>query len=510
MIDVQITQTKFWENNVEAYVFLMNEGLNNSSDLSHLSKIENDFYPHVKEVLKRHKFEGKKGQSFILTATRGNDLIEFIFIGLGKGTNKWHIELENLRRAIGQTITSIKSKALSSAVVALPNEEPFNVDRAQLLKQMVITAYMADYQFNTLKSATKPKPWDGTLLIEVAVDEEQNMVNALSQGTIIGKTINEAREWADTPANIMTPTLLSQEAKKIADKYNFKYTVFGRDKALELGMGAFCAVDAGSEQEGKFVVLEHKATSSDAPTIALVGKGVMYDTGGISLKPASYMTGMKFDMSGAAAVIATMSILGELKPDINVIGVTPLVENMPSGSASRQDDIVTAMNGKTIEIKNTDAEGRLILSDALCYTEKNYSPDIMIDVATLTGACLYALGYFYSGLMTQDDELQALLPQLGQLTGDRIWPLPLDDDFKPANKSDVADVANSGSPRYKAGTIIGGCFLSEFVDKARWAHIDIAGTADGVPDVNYLGKTSAGAGIRLLTEFVMATAEKRS
>ncbi|MFH1831761.1 MAG: leucyl aminopeptidase [bacterium] len=508
MITIQITETAFWDNQAEGYIFFMNEGLSNSSDLSNLSKIEREFYPHVKALLKKHEFEGKKGQSFALTAMHKDKFIEFIFVGLGKGEKVWHVELEILRRAIGQTVHILKKKNITNAILAMPEETVYKIDRGQLLKQMVMTAYMAAYEFVALKTSTKPKAWQTSLLIEVRPDEAGIMSNACEHGTIIGNAINKAREWADTPANIMTPTALAEQAQKIADKHGFKCTVFGREKALELGMGAFCSVDAGSDQDGKFVVLEHKAKSKDASTIALVGKGVMFDTGGISLKPSNSMSGMKFDMSGAACVLAVMDILGHIKTlDLNVIALTPLVENMPSGKATRQDDVVVAMNGKTIEIKNTDAEGRLILADALCYAEKFYSPDVMIDVATLTGACSYALGFFYSGLMTQDEHLQRELPELGQLTGDRIWPLPLDDDFKPANKSDVADVSNSGSSAYKAGTIIGACFLSEFVKKARWAHIDIAGTADNVPDINYLGKTASGAGIRLLTEYVMSFSE---
>jgi leucyl aminopeptidase len=248
--------------------------------------------------------------------------------------------------------------------------------------------------------------------------------------------------------------------------------------------------------------MEYRADEK-APVIALIGKGVTYDTGGISLKGASFMEGMHYDMSGAAAVIATMNIIAQLKPKVNVVGITPLVENMPSGKASRQDDIIRAMNGKTIEIKNTDAEGRLILADAICYAEKFYKPDVMIDIATLTGACMRALGYFYSGLMTDDEYLLEQLPKLGQKTGDRVWALPFDEDYKPANKSKVADIANSGSVRYHAGAITAAWFLRSFVEKTPWAHLDIAGTADSVPDINYLGKTSAGAGIRLLTEFVL-------
>jgi leucyl aminopeptidase len=282
-----------------------------------------------------------------------------------------------------------------------------------------------------------------------------------------------------------------------------KCAVFGRKKAQELGMGGFLSVDSGSEQEGKFVILEYDCGNKDVPTIVLVGKGVTFDSGGISLKPASYMTGMKFDMSGASAVIGVMKVIAQLKPQINVIGLTPLVENMPSGRSNRQDDIVTFMNGKTAEIVNTDAEGRLILADALCYAEKFYEPDVIIDVATLTGACVHALGHFYTGLMTKDPKLAGLLENSSHLTGDRILALPLDDDFKKAIKSEVADISNAGSPAYKAGTITAALFLSNFVEKAAWAHLDIAGTADGVPDVNYLGKGATGVGVRLLVDFIL-------
>jgi leucyl aminopeptidase len=212
---------------------------------------------------------------------------------------------------------------------------------------------------------------------------------------------------------------------------------------------------------------------------------------------------MKFDMSGAAAVLGTMEIIAQLKPDVHVVGLMPMVENMPSGKAARQDDIITFMNGKTAEIKSTDAEGRLILADALCYAEKFFEPEVMIDVATLTGACVIALGHFYTGLMTRDKKLRDILSLLGEKTGDRVWALPLDDDFVDANRSEVADVANAGSPAYRAGTVTAACFLENFVSKSRWVHLDIAGTCNDVPGINYVGKGASGAGVRLLTEFIM-------
>jgi len=438
--------------------------------------------------------------------TSGNKISEFIFIGLGDLKSKPNVVLEDLRRAMGSLVLKLKKHGIKSAVLRLPEnpDSVYGVDRAELLKQAVIIANMADYDFSLSQKKLSKKRWDGTLLIETHEHDKKITDQALCTGNIIGTAVNNAREWSDTPANILTPTKLSQEAQTIANDHDLSCTIFGRDKAQELGMGAFLAVDAGSEQPGKFVILDYQPKVKPKATIVLVGKGVIFDSGGLSLKSYAGMAGMKYDMSGSATVIATMKIIAQLKPNIRVIGLTPLVENMPSGSATRQDDVITAMNGKTIEVKSTDAEGRLILADALCYAEKFYQPDIMIDIATLTGACQHALGFFNAGLMTQDDQLREVLFELGRATGDRVWPLPLGNDYKNANKSNIADVSNAGNPVYRAGSITAGSFLSEFVAKTRWAHIDAASAHD-VPDINYLGqgKGSAGMGVRLLTEFVM-------
>jgi len=492
MISLKLTQQSFWDNDVEGYIFLMRENLDSTSDMATLDKIEKDFYPQVKAILKKHKFNGQKNETFVLTAMRDGKLIQLIFAGVGKLDKSWDINLETLRRALASVVQRIKKLAIPTAVVALPEEKPFTISDTELLKQFAIIAHMADYEFSKFKS-TPVTPWEGALFIEINPRcDKENYQAYLEQGDVIGKAINQARDWADSPPNIMTPTMLSEEARMIADAHNLKCTIFGREKALELGMGAFCAVDAGSDQDGKFVVLEYRTKKAGAPTIALCGKGITFDTGGISLKPSAGMTGMKFDMSGAAAVISTMNVVGKLCPDVNVVGLTPIVENMPSGKAARQDDVVKALNGKSIEIKNTDAEGRLVLSDTLCYAEKFYKPDIMIDIATLTGACSIALGHFYTAMLTRDENLSETLTKLGKITGDRVWRLPLEDDYKPAFSSEVADVSNTSSPAYMAGTIVGGAFLETFVDKARWAHLDIASTAHDVPGVNYMGKGATG------------------
>ena len=498
MITITQAQKSFWDNQADGYVIFVKNDISSLGDGELLQIVEQKHYPHLKKIFTQHQFKGSRGQSFVLSAIENNELVHFIFIGVGTMDRSNNQELEMLRRAIAEAIRIQKKLTLKRLVAHTPCTELPNVE---VTKHMTIAAHMASYECSKFKSDKKDKPFDGQLLF---VTCETDCAKAITTGNIIGQAINMARDWADTPGNLLTPTELSLHAATIAKKHNLKHTILGRDKAIELGMGAFLAVDAGSDQDGKFVVLEYMSTENNAPTIALCGKGVTFDSGGISLKPSNSMTGMKFDMSGAAAVIAVMDIVAQLKPAVNVICAAPMVENMPSGKAARQDDVVTAMNGKTIEIKNTDAEGRLILADTLCYVEKNYKPDVMIDIATLTGACAYALGHFYSAVITPDNELATTLEAIGASTGDRVWQLPLDDDFKESNKSDIADVSNSGSSAYLAGTITAACFLQNFVDKARWAHLDIAGTAHDVPAINYVGKGSTGAGIRLLTEFVLS------
>ncbi len=259
----------------------------------------------------------------------------------------------------------------------------------------------------------------------------------------------------------------------------------------------------GSDQDCLLLMIEDKAKKKTAPTLVFVGKGITFDSGGLSLKPAVHMETMKEDMSGAAAVIATMEALAVLKPSVNVIGITPLAENLPGPTATKPGDIVRFYNGKTAEVKNTDAEGRLILADALSYGVKQYKPDAIIDIATLTGACAYALGPFYTGLMSEHDELAERVDRAAHLSGDRVWRLPMHDDYKVAIKSPVADICNIGSNKYMAGAITAACFLQHFVDDVPWVHLDIAGTAFNVPDLPYYRPGATGVGVRLLVDLAM-------
>ncbi len=463
-----------------------------------------ELFPHAQALLKQHGFGGKKNDSYVLSAEKNGALVHYIFLGLGDESGMApESAIEYRRRSLARGIASAKKLGLKNFATMVPTLK--NMDEAEMLEQLGIAALMMSYSFETFKSTAKDaESYNGTLTF--LVEQKSEIIEqAVSRASIIGQAMNSiTRHYADLPPNIATPTYLSKEAEAIAQKHGLIYESFGREKALSLGMGGFCAVDIGSDQEGTFVILEYKSSHAQAPTIALCGKGVTFDTGGISLKPSSHMSGMKFDMSGASAVLGLMSIIGQLKPAVNVVGLMPFVENMPSGKAARQDDIITHLNGKTTEIKNTDAEGRLILSDTLAYAEKFYKPDVIIDIATLTGACVVALGHFYTGLLSNNDELICALTKSGKKTGDRVWALPLDDDYRDGIKSDVADIANIALPSYSAGTIEGAVYLQHFVTSTAWAHLDIAGTAHDVPTINYVGKGSTGASVRLLIDYILS------
>ena len=305
------------------------------------------------------------------------------------------------------------------------------------------------------------------------------------------------------PPSQLPPPVFAEQAAAMAKEYGLRVTILEKDEIVAKNMGGIEGVCRGSIHDPRLVIVEYKASQKDAPTIALVGKGVTFDTGGLCIKPASGMLTMKDDMAGAAVVLATMQVIAQFKPNVNVVAVAPLVENMPSGSAQKPGDVMRAYNGKTVEIIDTDAEGRLILADALSYASAVYKPDLMVDVATLTGACAMALGVFYAGLFTQDEEVSERILTSSIQSGDQVWRLPLDDDYRPAIHSDIADVKNIGSMTYKGGAITAALFLKEFVGTTPWAHIDIAGVAFGVPDLTYIRPGATGFGIRLLTDLIM-------
>ncbi len=452
-------------------------------------------------LLKAHKFTGKKGDCATLSTVCSGKAWHVLFRGLGKKNAQGLLNFETFRQALGCAVKAAKRLGAEAVALDVPAAEQFGMKSADVAQQATVIAHMATYVFDDFKDIRKPKtPWAAQIMLCGVTD-----VAAVAEGEMIAGAVNRIRRYADTPANIATPTYMAEEAKKIADEGGLTYTCFGKERALELGMGGLLAVGAGSAQPFKFVTLEYKKPGA-TKTIALVGKGITFDTGGVSLKPANAMTGMKYDKSGASAVLGAMQVIAKLKPNVNVVGLAPFTENMPDGAASRQDDIITHMNGVTAEIENTDAEGRLILADALAYAEQFFKPDIMIDIATLTGACMHALGTFYAGMMTDDDALAQELYDIGCFVGDKVWRLPFDEVYDDGIKSETADINNSGKRNYYAGPMMGGVYLRKFVKNARWAHLDIAGVADGVPGVSYLGNGATGTGVRLFVEFIKRNA----
>lgn len=438
-------------------------------------------------ALKDGDFALKPGQMLYAHRVPGVKAARVAFAAAGDGSAK------ALRKAVGAAVSALKSGGTARLAVALLGAEA----GAAHGEALVTAVSEATYVYR----ATKPSAPAAPKLSAVAfvVDKaQQPAVNAgLRTGQGIAAGVEVAREAANRPGNHCTPSHLAAEAKRLAKSHGLKVQVLERKDCEKLGMGSFLAVAQGSEQAPKFIVLQYQGGAKNAAPVVLVGKGITFDTGGISIKPAAEMDEMKFDMGGAASVLGTLRAVAELKPKVNVIGVIPACENMPDGRAVKPGDVVTSMSGQTIEILNTDAEGRLILCDALTYAER-FKPAAVIDIATLTGACVIALGHHRSGLFSADDGLAAGLLEAGEASGDLAWRMPVDDEYDEGLKSSFADIANVG-PR-AGGAITAAMFLKRFTAKLRWAHLDIAGTAwkSGA------AKGATGRPVPLLTHFVLA------
>jgi leucyl aminopeptidase len=348
-------------------------------------------------------------------------------------------------------------------------------DGAWLLRQLGMLAETGGYRYSRTLSKPEPAPRLARLAVGLDTKPPRALSVAFSEGGAIGRGMNLARELGNTPANICTPTHLAEQARALARRHTrLRCRVLDEKQMLALGMHSLLSVTAGTREPARLIVLEYRGGTKDERPYALVGKGITFDSGGISLKPGAGMDEMKFDMCGAASVLGTMQALAETAPAMNVVAVVAACENMPSGSATRPGDVVKSMAGITIEILNTDAEGRLILCDALTYV-KRFKPRSIVDIATLTGACVVALGKHATGLFSNDDALAAELLAAGNEAHDRAWQMPVWDDYQEQLKSNFADVANIGGPN--AGSVTAACFLSRFTTGEKWAHLDIAGTA---------------------------------
>lgn len=500
MIHITASDKSLLAQKAHSYVLFLQEGFSASKDLKEVAQI----LPDLSLILKKREFTGKSGQVYATSFSIHGEIRLLVLAGLGKAAPKKKIDIEQFRRSLARAIKeSIRHKS-STVAVALPESELFGVDVAYLAEQTACIAYMGSYHFNEFLTDDSRKEEDLQELIVCVISKDKKAVaQGLEVGNCIGSGVNRARHWIDSPPSVLTPTVLANHAKELAKEAGLKLQIFDEKQVIAMGMGGLHGVSRGSDEECRFVVLEYHTKRKNAPTIAFVGKGITFDSGGLSIKPADYMEDMKEDMSGAAAVICALHILAHLKPDVNVIGIAPMSENLPSGKALKPGDVLRFYNGKTAEVRNTDAEGRLILADALSYAVKHYKPSAIIDVATLTGACAYALGHFYTGMMSQHDDLVAQVQASADRSGDRVWRLPMHDDYKPAIRSEVADISNTGSRKYMAGTVTAAHFLQHFVDDVPWVHLDIAGSAYNVPDIPYFRPGATGAGVRLLVDLAI-------
>ncbi len=450
----------------------------------------------ISALLKRGDLAGKVGQTLLLQALPNLKAERVLLVGAGK---ERELSDRGYRKLVSAVLGNLKSLGGGDAVLALGDLAVKGRNAHGKARLQVETLADGAYVFDRFKSqkAEAPKLKKITLLVDKT--DAAAVVQGAREAQAIANGMALTRDLGNLPPNLCHPTFLGEQAKALGKDYKgLKVEVLDEKKLRELGMGSFLAVAQGSDQPPRLIVLQYNgAKKKDEAPHVLVGKGITFDTGGISLKPGLGMDEMKFDMCGAASVFGTFRAVLELQLPINLVGVMACAENMPSGGATRPGDIVTTMSGQTVEILNTDAEGRLVLCDALTYVER-FKPQSVVDIATLTGACIVALGSNTSGLMGNNDALVKQLLKAGEVADDRAWQLPLFDEYQEQLDSPFADIANIGGP--KAGTITAGCFLSRFAKKYHWAHLDIAGTAwiSGGKD-----KGATGRPVPLLTQYLL-------
>lgn len=441
-------------------------------------------------------FSAKEGEHHLLYSDNKN-IPRVVLIGLGDVKS---FSVEKLRRAsatASKKANGLKAKSLSIDCTSV-------LDSFKLQPEAIATAIaegslLSLYAYDKYLTHKKTRTLKNISLVALHSRDVSEVNKGLQYGKLLANATNHARDLENAPGSEIYPETLAKNAQRTGRDHGFSVTIFNKSKIRSLNMGGVLAVSKGSVHDPRFIVMEHGRSHKKNGTIVLVGKGVTFDTGGISIKPSANMAEMKMDMSGAAAVIGTMQAAAQLKLKKHLIGLVPAVENMPSGSAVKPGDIIRHYNGKTSEVDNTDAEGRLILADALSYADK-FKPSVVIDLATLTGAVVVALGHYATGMMGNDQDVMNALRNAGENTYERVWQLPMFDEYEKQIKSDVADVKNVGG-RW-AGAITAAWFLKKFIGEYRWVHLDIAGTAILESDQDYSPRGGSGVGVRLLTEFL--------
>lgn len=461
-------------------------------------EVDTAFSGAISKLKKQGDFTGKTGQVTVFYPQASYQFERIILLGLGKRDK---FNLDQIRQSAGRAVRKAKELKFSSLTFAYPDNLSAKYQSTDIAQALSEGALLGNYDFNHYRTVENDKKVEFETFSIFSQDAKKK--TALEKGRESGEftawATSIARNWINLPGSELTPNKLAEEAKKLALKYDVKFQALTPSEINKLKMGGLLGVARGSNEPCRFIILEYmKGKAKDAP-IVLVGKGVTFDSGGISIKPAEKMEEMKADMSGAAAAIAATLAVARIKLPVNLVALVPATENLPSGTSMKPGDILTAMNGKTIEVINTDAEGRLILADALSYAGQ-YKPKAVIDLATLTGSCIVALGHNRAGLLGNDRKLVDRIKKAAEKTAEKVWELPLDDEYKEQIKSTIADVKNSGGR--PAGTITAAKFLEMFVDNYSWAHLDIAGMDLEFNGKPYTPKGGTGFGTRLLIQLI--------
>lgn len=500
-MEVRVVQGDVTQVKVQALIVNLFEGVREPGGAT--GAIDRALDGAISELIREGEIKGERGEITLIHTLGKIAPSRVLVAGLGKQDG---FSQETVRQVMASSCRYLRKLAVERVATIAHGSGIAGLDARSSGQAIAEGSLLGLYRFKNYH--TKEEDGSGTVSEVLIVERDSSKISELERGVAEGLLFAEAvilaRDMVNEPANVLTPTHMAEIARSVAEQEGLEIEVLERRQMEELGMGALLGVAKGSDQPPKLILLKYTG-DPDNPSnnLGLIGKGITFDTGGISLKPAGGMEDMKGDMAGGASVIGAMKAIGRLKPKINVTGIIAATENMPGASAQRPGDIVRSMSGKTIEVINTDAEGRLVLADSLCYARK-LGITCLVDIATLTGAMVVALGHACSGVMGNDQELIDRIINAGQATGDRMWQFPMYDDYKEQIKSDVADLKNTGGR--PAGSITAAMFLSEFAEDTRWAHLDIAGTSLSTKEKGYQVKGGTGVPTRTLIKLAMGLA----
>jgi leucyl aminopeptidase len=493
-MDIRLIASSLADVDSECLVVFALDGGDKQKPVPRLAMQDGPVDKVVAELISSGEITGKPFESALLHHPQGLKAKRLLVVSAGKDKTFSHVEL---RKAAGSALRSLKPKMIKNCAIALPQ---LSSGAEDAVRSIVEGAYVADFDPDTYRSDRKDYAMKDVTIVAAESADSRKLEQALEQARIMGESQNFTRELVNEPSNRLTPTLLADRARKMCESVGLKCEIMGPDKIKALKMGAFWSVAQGSDEEPRLIVMRYEPQGvPEKPVLGLVGKGVTFDTGGISIKPADGMEKMKYDMAGGAAMIGAMRAIAQLKPKVKVISIVCATENMPSGKAQKPGDVQIAMSGKSIEIINTDAEGRLVLADGLHYA-RTLGCTHLIDAATLTGACVVALGYANAGVFSNNEEAYQHFTRALERSGEKFWRLPVDSEYTDQIRSSIADIMNTGGRWGGASTAA--AFLKEFVEDTPWLHLDIAGTAWMEENKSWIAKGPSGIAVRSLVEWV--------